>query len=48
MRLAKKRSSSGAMAPSSLETTYHDGFTYHAALVTCELNADTRIGPCVA
>jgi hypothetical protein len=28
MRFAKKRSSSGAIAPSSLDTMYHDGFVY--------------------
>ena len=30
MRFAKKRSSSGAIAPSSLDTMYHDGFVFHA------------------
>jgi hypothetical protein len=32
MRFAKKRSSSGAIAPSSLDTMYHDGFVFHAKI----------------
>ena len=34
MRLAKKRSASGAIAPSCFDTMYHDGFVFHATLVT--------------
>src|SRR5689334_3732011 len=48
MRLAKKRSSSGAMARSFLATMYHDGFDFHATFDTFASNADVEIGPCVA
>src|SRR4030095_5093068 len=33
-RFAKNRSSSGAIAPSSLDTMYHDGFVFHATVDT--------------
>src|SRR5262245_43472681 len=48
MRVAKKRSSSGAIAWSSVETMYHDGFVFQATPETCAPNADAAIGPCVA
>src|SRR6266487_6658476 len=48
MRLAKKRSSSGAIAPSSLDTMYHDGFVFHATVDTFVPKAEAMMGPCVA
>src|SRR5258705_1482468 len=48
MRFAKKRSSSGAIAWSRVETMYHDGFVFQATPETCAPNADAAIGPCVA
>src|SRR5712671_3534136 len=48
MRLAKKRSSSGAMAWSSVETMYHDGLVFHAAPDTWAANADALMGPWTA
>src|SRR5882672_12242295 len=48
MRFAKKRSSSGAIAPSSFDTMYHDGFIFHAAADTWAAKAEALIGPCVA
>ena len=48
MRCAKKRSSSGAIAPSSLDTMYHDGFVYHATVDTLVAKAETLTGPWVA
>src|SRR6266850_7884281 len=48
MRFAKKRSSSGAIAPSRLDTMYHDGFAFHATADTLASHAETLIGPCTA
>src|SRR5580765_704043 len=48
MRFAKKRSSSGAIAPSSLDTMYQDGFFFHATLDTLVPKDAALIGPCVA
>src|SRR5262245_53387049 len=48
IRFAKKRSRSGAIAPSSLDTIYHDGLVFHATLDTLVSNAETWMGPWVA
>src|SRR5262245_58028486 len=48
IRFAKKRSSSGAIAWSRVETMYHDGFVFHATAETCAANAEALIGPWVA
>src|SRR5262245_5590124 len=48
MRFAKKRSRSGAIAPSSVETTYQDGLLFHATLNTLLPKAETLMGPWVA
>src|SRR6202171_2506306 len=48
IRFAKKRSSSGAIALSSLDTMYHDGFVCHATVDTLVPKAAALIGPCVA
>src|SRR4030095_16929069 len=48
IRFAKNRSSSGAMALSSLDTMYQDGFVFHATFETFAPKAEPLIGPCVA
>src|SRR6267143_6581331 len=48
IRFAKNRSSSGAIALSSLDTMNHDGFVFHATPDTWAPKAETAIGPCVA
>jgi hypothetical protein len=48
IRVAKKRSSSGAIARSCFATMYHDGLVFHATCDTLAANADAAIGFCVA
>jgi len=48
MRFAKKRSKSGAIAPSRVDTTYHDGLVFHATLDTLVAKAEVLMGPWVA
>jgi len=46
MRFAKKRSSSGAIAPSSFETMYQDGFDFEATEADVfVLKSDAAMGP---
>src|SRR5258707_2139925 len=46
MRFARKRSRSGLIVLSSLDTAYQDGFECHAAAVVRPAKIDAAVDPC--